>query len=161
MGLLLAEVVKLQWLVITVSFHRQAKAGFIQGTLAITTGWGGATLLFEKDGKHDRVFRLLSEAEVHSAEELLQVGWATEIYEGNAEDGLARFLSKMSAIHPSVHRAYKTIAIRKWTADFIRDRMLEEARQCSILWESEAHHAAVDRFLSENNRVKRRQLRII
>ena len=34
----------------------QAKAGFIQGTLAITTGWGGATLLFEKDGKHDRCF---------------------------------------------------------------------------------------------------------
>lgn len=126
----------------------QAKAGFIQGTLAITAGWGGATLLFEKDGKHDRVFRLLSEAEVHSAETLLQVGWATEIYEGNAKDGLTRFLSKMSEIHPTVHRAYKAIAVRKWTADFIHDRMLEEARQCSILWESEAHHAAVNRFLA-------------
>ena len=127
----------------------KAKAGFIQGTLAITTGWGGATLLFEKDGKHDRVFRLLSEAKVHSSEDLLEVGWATEIYEGSAEDGLSNFLLRMSEIHPSVHRAYKTIAIRKWTADFIRDRMLEEARQCSVLWESEAHHLAVDRFLSK------------
>ena len=126
-----------------------AKAGFIQGTLAITTGWGGATLLFEKDGKHDRVFRLLSEAAVHTADQLLEAGWATEIYEGNAGEGLKRFLAKMSVHHPSVHRAYKAIAIRKWTADFMRDRMLEEARQCSILWSNEAHHQVVDQFLSK------------
>ncbi|MEK5039663.1 enoyl-CoA hydratase/isomerase family protein [Sporosarcina sp. FSL K6-3457] len=125
------------------------KAGFIQGTLAITTGWGGATLLFEKDGKHDRVFRLLSEAEIHTADQLLAAGWATELYEGSAEEGLKNFLAKMSRVHPSVHRAYKTVAIRKWTADFMRDRMLEEARQCSLLWESEAHHEAVDQFLSK------------
>ena len=43
----------------------KAKAVSSKERLAITTGWGGATLLFEKDGKHDRVFRLLSEAEVH------------------------------------------------------------------------------------------------
>jgi enoyl-CoA hydratase len=126
-----------------------AKAGFIQGTLAITTGWGGATLLFEKDSKHDRVFRLLSEAEVHSADQLLEAGWATEIYNGDANEGLQRFLAKMSIHHPSVHRAYKSIAIRKWTADFMRDRMLEEARQCSVLWASDAHHEAVERFLSK------------
>ena len=66
----------------------KAKAGFIQGTLAITTGWGGATLLFEKDGKHDRVFRLLSEAKVHTAAEMLEVEWASEVYEGDAEAGL-------------------------------------------------------------------------
>lgn len=125
----------------------EVKAGFVQGTLAITTGWGGATLLFEKDGKHDRVFRLLSEAEVLNAEQLLIAGWATEIFEGDSNEGLAHFLSKMKKIHPSVHRAYKTIALRKWTADFMRDRMLEEARQCAILWENEAHHNAVEQFL--------------
>lgn len=125
----------------------EAKAGFIQGTLAITTGWGGATLLFEKDGKHDRVFRLLSEAKMHTAAEMLEVEWATEVYEGDAEEGLGHFLARMSKIDPSVHRAYKTVAIRKWTADFMRDRMLEEARQCSVLWEADAHHAAVARFL--------------
>ena len=127
----------------------RAKVGFIQGTLAITTGWGGATLLFEKSGKHDQAFRFLSEAEVHTADTLLAEGWATEVYEGDAEEGLKHFLAKMSRIHPSVHRAYKTVAIRKWTADFMRDRMLEESRQCSILWEAEAHHEAVDRFLAK------------
>lgn len=127
-----------------------ARVGFIQGTLAITTGWGGATLLFEKDGKHDRVFRLLSEAQVHTAEEVLAFEWATEIYVGTAKEGLAQFLEKMLKIHPDVHKAYKTIAVRKWTADFIQDRMQEEARQCSVLWESKAHHEAVDRFLAGN-----------
>ncbi|MER2089242.1 MAG: enoyl-CoA hydratase/isomerase family protein [Sporosarcina sp.] len=127
----------------------KAKIGFIQGTLAITTGWGGATLLFEKDGKHDRVFRLLSEAEVHTAQQMLEAEWATEVYEGTAEEGLKQFLSKMSVHHPSVHRAYKAIAIRKWTADFIRDRMIEESRQCSILWGEEAHHDAVNNFLTK------------
>ncbi|WP_438316871.1 enoyl-CoA hydratase/isomerase family protein [Sporosarcina sp. FA9] len=131
-----------------------AKAGFIQGTLNITTGWGGATLLFEKDGKHDRVFRLLSEAKVLSANELLEIEWATEVYDGNAEEGLATFLTSMSKIHKSVHRAYKGVAVRKWTADFMRDRMIEEARQCSILWESEAHHKAVEGFLSGQNSSK-------
>ncbi|WP_210469493.1 enoyl-CoA hydratase/isomerase family protein [Sporosarcina sp. 6E9] len=125
----------------------KAKAGFIQGTLAITTGWGGATLLFEKFSKQDQVFRLLSEAEVHSADQMLEIGWATELYSGTAEEGLEKFLEKMLKIHPSVHRAYKTIAIRKWTADFIKDRMLGEAQNCSILWESEAYHKAVKRFL--------------
>ena len=130
----------------------QAKAGFIQGTLAITTGWGGATLLFEKDGKHDRVFRLLSEANIRTAEQMLEAEWATELYDGSAEEGLAQFLSKMSKIHPSVHRAYKTVAIRKWTADFMRDRMLEESRQCSVLWASDAHHEAVQQFLAKNGK---------
>ncbi len=123
------------------------KAGFIQGTLAITTGWGGATLLFEKDGKNDRVLRLLSEADVHSAEDLKTAEWATELYDGTAQQGLEAFLHKMKNIHPSVHRAYKNIAIRKWTADFMRERMLEEAKQCARLWEQEAHHDAVERFL--------------
>ena len=125
------------------------KAGFIQGTLAITTGWGGATLLFEKDGKHDRVLRLLSEAEVFTADQLLEVGWATEIYGGSAEEGLEHFLTKMATVHPSVHRAYKSIAIRKWTADFMRDRMIEESRQCSILWGRDTHHEAVAHFLAK------------
>lgn len=133
---------------------KTAKAGFIQGTLNITTGWGGATLLFEKDSKHDRVFRFLSEAKVLSANELLELEWATEIYEGTAEDGLKTFLTSMSKIHKSVHRAYKKVAIRKWTADFMRDRMFEEARQCSVLWENEAHHKAVDVFLNGQKTTK-------
>lgn len=126
-----------------------AKAGFIQGTLAITSGWGGATLLFEKNGPHDRLLRMTSEARVHSAEQLLQLGWATEVYEGEATRALEQFLAPMLNVHRNVHRAYKAIATRKWQADGLQEAMQEEARVCSVLWESEAHHEAVQRFLTK------------
>lgn len=127
-----------------------AKAGFIQGTLAITSGWGGASLLFEKGGRHDQLLQLLSRANVHSAEELLEIGWATELFEGDAEAALQQFIEKMSGCHPDVHRAYKAISIRNWHSHALREAMIEEARQCSILWASDAHHEAVERFLSKS-----------
>lgn len=128
---------------------REAKAGFIQGTLAITTGWGGATLLFEKEVQYDRSLKMLSEANLYSAEDLHTFGWATELYDGDAQVGLTQFLQGMSTIHPSVHRAYKQIVIQKWQQNLLRDRMLEEAKQCSILWEEESHHQAVKNFLQK------------
>lgn len=127
----------------------EAKAGFIQGTLAITTGWGGATLLMEKGRSHDCSLRLLSEAKLHHAEALVELGWATEVYDGSAEEGLQRFLHQMSTIHPSVHRAYKEVAIRKWKANALYQRMIAEVKACAILWEQDPHHEAVARFLEK------------
>ncbi len=129
---------------------KEAKAGFIQGTLAITTGWGGATLLYEKLRQHDVLLQLLSEAKVQTANDLLQLGWATELYEGDEMESLMKFLQRMKTIHPSVHHAYKKIAIRKWEANSLYDRMLSEVEMCSQLWAGEAHHAAVDHFLNKN-----------
>ena len=129
-----------------------AKAGFIQGTLSITTGWGGATLVQDKMNQHDQLLKLLSEAKLHTAKDLQDLGWATEIFEGTAEEGLQQFLSEMSKIHQSVHRAYKMTAIRKWKVNSLHERMLEEVKMCSVLWESEEHHQAVAKFLG--NKVK-------
>lgn len=128
----------------------KAKAGFIQGTLAITSGWGGATQLITKMNNHDRVLKFLSEAQVHTAEQLKTIGWATEVYDGNAHEGLENFISDMNKIHPSVHRAYKKMTIRNWQKDEVERRMLEEAAQCAKLWESDAHHEAVANFLTRN-----------
>lgn len=127
-----------------------AKAGFIQGTLAITSGWGGATLLFEKNGPHDRMLQFTSRASVHSSTQLLGLGWATEVYEGDAKQALSRFLEPKLKIHRNVHRAYKSIATRKWKTGGLEEAMQEEARVCSVLWESDAHHEAVRRFLNKN-----------
>ena len=146
-----AEAASLQRHAITVLSQTKLKWVSYKEHLRLQRVGAAQHYLFEKFGKHDRVLRLLSEAEVHSAEKMLEIEWATEIYSGTAEEGLAQFLEKMLKIHPSVHRAYKTIAIRKWTADFIKDRMMGEAQNCSILWESEAHHDAVKRFLQSNN----------
>ncbi|MEK4024117.1 enoyl-CoA hydratase/isomerase family protein [Mammaliicoccus sciuri] len=127
-----------------------AKAGFIQGTLAITSGWGGATLLFEKNSPHDQLLQLTSRASVHSADKLKELGWATEVYNGDADAALDQFLAPMLKVHRNVHRAYKSIATRKWQANNLREAMQEEARVCSVLWESDAHHEAVQRFLTKN-----------
>lgn len=127
----------------------EAKAGFIQGTLAITTGWGGATFLYEKGLQHDAYLKLLSEAKLQTASAMKKLGWATALYEGDAEEGLTKFLNDMAHIHPTVHRAYKKVAIRKWEASSLYDRVREEAEICSVLWESEAHHGAVAKFLEK------------
>lgn len=129
-----------------------ARAGFIQGTLNITSGWGGSTLLLEKMGRQDVFLRFLSEAKIYNAQELELIGWATHIYEGDIQDGLQHFLADMKHIHPSVHRAYKKVAIRSYEITDLKSRMMEEAEQCAILWESEAHHQAVASFLSKKNR---------
>lgn len=127
-----------------------AKAGFIQGTLAITTGWGGATQLFEKLNRHDTVLKMLSEAKIHTADELLSIGWASALYEGNSDEGLAEFMERLLEIHPSVHKAYKQAAIAQWQSNDVEKRMFQEARNCARLWESEAHHEAVKKFLNRS-----------
>ncbi|ARD49204.1 enoyl-CoA hydratase/isomerase family protein [Sporosarcina sp. P33] len=127
-----------------------AKAGFIQGTLAITSGWGGASLLFEKNGPHDRMLQFTSRASVHSAEQLEQLGWATEVFEGDVQTALDQFLAPKLKVHRNVHRAYKNIAVRKWKSGDLKLAMQEEARVCSVLWESDAHHEAVQRFLTKS-----------
>lgn len=126
-----------------------ARAGFIQGTLAITSGWGGATQLFAKMKNHDTVLKFLTEARIHNAEELKTIGWATAIYEGEAEIGLHEFISTMKTIHLDVHKAYKKISIQNWKNAEIEKQMLQEAEQCAKLWESEAHHEAVRNFINK------------
>ncbi len=125
------------------------KAGFIQGTLAITAGWGGASLLYEKESNHGRVLQLLTEARVHKAEDLAEWGWITELYSGDKQQALECFTEKTAHIDPSVLQAYKSIAIRKWKQSKLKERMMEECKQCAVLWESDAHHAAVERFRSQ------------
>lgn len=125
----------------------KAKAGFIQGTLAITSGWGGASQLFIKMNNHDVTLKLLSEAKVHTAEQLQAFGWATEVFEGDAQAALENFISDMKKIAPSVHQAYKRLAVMNWEQRGLGNAMLEEAAQCAKLWESDAHHEAVANFL--------------
>ena len=125
------------------------KCGFIQGTLAITSGWGGGTYLFETL-KHDAALKMLSDARTYSAGELLENGWASAIVE---EDGdIERFLASMNRVLPSVHRAYKAMAIRKWQETNLKQRVDHEIRECARLWEQEAHHQAVDGFLNKSKK---------
>lgn len=127
-----------------------AKLGFIQGSLAITTGWGGGTLLFERiNAPH--ALKLLGEASVYRAEQLDQIGFINQVVDEATETEAERFLEKELSIHSNVLSAYKQIQIRRWKADDLHGRMLEEVRQCAMLWAKEDHHRAVDVFLNKES----------
>ncbi|MGI2327305.1 enoyl-CoA hydratase/isomerase family protein [Planococcus sp. YIM B11945] len=126
-----------------------AKCGFIQGTLAITSGWGGGTYLFETL-QHDRALRMLTEARVYSAEELKENGWATEVV--RSEEDIHTFITSMQKVRPEVHMAYKSMAIRKWRETDLKGRVEAEIKRCSELWAEDAHHEAVDGFLNKGKK---------
>ena len=127
----------------------RAKCGFIQGSLAITSGWGGGTFLFEKLPRQDIAMQMLSQAKPLPTSTLLNNGWATRVYEGNKEQALETFLAEMNQVEASVHRAYKKMLIRKWTGQNLLDQIREEVKACSILWEADEHHLAVQKFLTK------------
>ncbi|MBM7647230.1 enoyl-CoA hydratase/carnithine racemase [Bacillus ectoiniformans] len=126
------------------------KMGFIQGTLAITTGWGGGTLLFERIA-HGDALKLLTAAHVHKAEELESIGFINRVVNEANHEAAEEFLKEELAIHSTVLSAYKQMLIRKWQETNIAERMEKETRQCAILWEADAHHEAVDRFLNKSS----------
>ncbi|WP_041113087.1 enoyl-CoA hydratase/isomerase family protein [Bacillus badius] len=125
-----------------------AKLGFIQGSLAITTGWGGGTLLFERIGTAHSL-KLLSEASVYRAEQLDHIGFINQVVDEADEAAAESFLEKELSVSSGVLSAYKQIQIRKWEATGLHDRMMQEVRQCAILWAKEDHHRAVDGFLNK------------
>lgn len=130
--------------------NREAKCGFIQGTLAITSGWGGATYLFERGLRHDRAMKMLVDAQTYDSGQLDEVGWATKVYDGDKFEALDRFIEFMRNINPGVHKAYKEIEIRKWAEKNLKQRVMEEVAQCAKLWEDDAHIQAVQRFLNKS-----------
>lgn len=123
-----------------------AKCGFIQGTLAMTSGWGGGTYLFEALA-HSEALNMLSEAKVYTADELERFGWATKVIHSDAD--VEAFFVSMRKILPEVHRAYKEMAIRKWHATALKERVDAEIRRCAELWAEDAHHEAVARFMDK------------
>jgi len=124
-----------------------AKAGFIQGSLAITSGWGGGTYLFEKLARQDIAMQMLCEAQPLLANTLLDNGWATQLYNGDKEYALQTFVREMKQVEASVHRAYKQMLIRKWSEQKLLEQINEEVKTCAKLWEAEEHHKAVQKFL--------------
>lgn len=126
-----------------------AKCGFIQGTLAMTSGWGGGTYLFETL-PHSEALKMLSDSRVYNTAELEANGWATKII--HSDDDIEEFFVSMKKTLPEVHRAYKEMAIRKWQKTDLQQRVEAEIRSCAKLWAQDAHHEAVDRFLNKTKK---------
>ncbi|WP_077211421.1 enoyl-CoA hydratase/isomerase family protein [Bacillus dakarensis] len=123
------------------------RAGFVQGDLAITTGWGGGTILLEKVPLSIGM-KMLYEAKRYTAEELIHMGFAQYIYESEPEVGFKENMSEKFLMEEGVLRAYKEMMIRKWEEKNIKEKIEKEIRKCSKLWASDAHHQRVDSFLN-------------
>lgn len=87
--------------------------GFIQGTLAITTGWGGGSLLLEKL-ENEVALKLLMEARPLPAEDLYNKGFIHAIYDQVSMEVVQQFFANINRIHTNVLSAYKEILVRKW-----------------------------------------------
>ncbi len=129
--------------------REHAKCGFIQGTLAITSGWGGGTYLLDLL-RHDNALKMLCDAKPYSADELLENGWATKIIHDDRD--IVDFISSMKKTLPEVQQGYKEIAIRKWQTTNLKERVEAEVSRCAKLWAEDAHHEAVDCFLSKTKK---------
>ncbi|MFK9115733.1 enoyl-CoA hydratase/isomerase family protein [Peribacillus frigoritolerans] len=126
---------------------REARLGFVQGTLGITTGWGGASLLLEKIPEQ-KALKLLLDAKIHKAEEAKELGFVDEVV-GEGTDGWEWFAEDFLRHETGVLMAYKRLLVHKWQDSGLKGRMDAEIRECSKLWASDGHHAAVERFLNK------------
>lgn len=125
------------------------KAGFVQGNLAITTGWGGGTILLEKLTISTGL-RMLCEAKRYSVDELRDMEFIQYIYEGDALGGLRAALGQTFLLEEGVLGSYKEILIRKWQDTRVKERIEKEIQKCAQLWASEEHHKQVEKFISKN-----------
>lgn len=125
-----------------------SKMGFVQGKLAITTGWGGGSLLFERLAPHDAL-KILSEAKVYDVETLMEKGYIHQIIPNLSMDHVHSHLHDLLDTPVQVLTAYKKLLIQKWQQQQLEQRMAKEIRQCAVLWEKDEHHEAVEAFLAK------------
>ena len=124
-----------------------AKLGFVQGRLGITTGWGGASMLMEKI-QHASAIKMLSSASTYTASEAMELGFIQKVAPFFDIHSLQEEVTASS----SVLRSYKKSFILRWEQTALKERMLAEIEQCSILWEQDEHHDAVKAFLESKKK---------
>ncbi|WP_335870504.1 enoyl-CoA hydratase/isomerase family protein [Bacillus sp. 2205SS5-2] len=67
-----------------VAIHENGKVGFVQGTLGITTGWGGGTLLFQKL-QQEKAMEMLLSSTLYEPSDLKKMGFVQQIVESENE----------------------------------------------------------------------------
>lgn len=128
-----------------------AKLGFIQANLAITTGWGGGTLLYERLVPA-QALHLLTTAGIYHADSLCDNGFIDYLIEGNTIEEALELLNPILLKNVHVLVAYKQMLIEKWKRGDLKERINLEILECSMLWEKQEHHDAVDQFLNSSTR---------
>lgn len=126
-----------------------AYIGFIQGTLGITTGWGGATFLFNRVPSQIAL-ALLSSARKITAEEAYGLGLIQKVVSGKeiSLQTVKEIIHDMLPLSAGVLSAYKRRFLDSVNLEDLRNRLEKEIHECAYLWGLEEHARAVERFLS-------------
>ncbi|MFV9510004.1 enoyl-CoA hydratase/isomerase family protein [Tepidibacillus sp. LV47] len=125
----------------------QAKMGFIQIQLGVTSGWGGGTLLIEKIGR-SKALSLLLTGDILSKDKILQYGLAEK--EVASFDEVLLIAEKINSHSLESLKAYIDLANAVRDGKTFIENQKKEMDSCSLLWETEEHQRAVEEFLQKN-----------
>ncbi|WP_240375154.1 enoyl-CoA hydratase/isomerase family protein [Bacillus piscicola] len=124
----------------------EAKIGFVQGKLAITTGWGGTSILLERVSA-ETAFDMAASCRLYPADKAKEIGFLQHVLnpgQGRAE--LEQYFAAWQDIPVQVLAAYKRRKLDHTDLNMLRQRMKREVEECAVLWGSDAHHQAVEAF---------------
>lgn len=125
-----------------------ASIGYVQGRLAITTGWGGGTDLATVIGP-TRALRMTARCESVSASTALAWGLADAVAPADALDAAVQdFIAPILRQTGNVLRGFKAQALAAKRGLPFEDRRAIEQREFVKTWMHADHWSAVDRFLS-------------
>jgi enoyl-CoA hydratase len=127
----------------------EARIGFIQARLAITSAWGGGPDLCRLLGAA-RAMRLMARSELIDAKQALDWGLADAVIaDGSSGADVQAFIAPMLACAPQVLRGIKaqTSAWRQGAA--YEDSRQIEQRQLINSWLHDDHWAAAEKLLSK------------
>ena len=123
-----------------------AQIGFVQASLGLSTGWGGATRLVQTLGAK-RALAWLAFPTPRSAELALQDGWVDRVCAPGAALAETRaWFSTLDQVSPLAIRAMKA-NVRCALRDPSDVALAEERRRFLALWGGDAHRAALSRIL--------------
>jgi len=126
-----------------------ARIGFIQAKLAITSAWGGGPDLCQLIGA-SRALRMMSRCELVGAGQALAWGLADAIIgEASSDADIQAFIAPLIAVPPQVLRGIKA-QTRAWRqGQSYDDRRTVEQRQLLATWLHDDHWTASEKLLSK------------
>lgn len=127
------------------------KVGFVQGSLGITTGWGGSTMLFERF-KKQTAMEMLMTCQRYSAKQAFELGFIQRIFDEDKpfDEAFMQYVAPFIRQSAPVLSAYKKRWIDQFDKAEVKARFEREIDECSTLWASDEHHEAVERFLAKD-----------
>jgi enoyl-CoA hydratase len=126
----------------------EAKVGFIQGRLGITTGWGGGTYLMTRI-REDLALDLLYSSTPITAKQAMDRGFIQYLIKGESRRETERYLRRYTDQPVGVLKSYKSLQLDRYDKDKIRKCVQSEIGRCAVLWATDEHHKRVDTFLKK------------